>query len=220
MDNAQGHAGRAHAFTVVSFGLLCAERQVPLGDIPLGQDQRPARRVGRRAGLPAGSGLLLVVSLLLFLGIFGAYVAFKRKNPAITFALVIGMTILYISAAFSRLLVYSSISFVILAGIGFAELAFSLMKPSRIDGQAETGLHEGNEMRAVYRWPYSPHRLPGEHILDTQPGPVHGQHLHLRPEPGRLRRHHRQRRHDLRPLEPDRLDPGPVLDQNQHPRTP
>ena len=46
------------------------------------------------------------------------------------YALFFGLTGLYFSAAFSRLLVYSSIALGILGGIGFAELVFALVKPS------------------------------------------------------------------------------------------
>jgi dolichyl-diphosphooligosaccharide--protein glycosyltransferase len=101
--------------------------------------------------LPTGSDYFSSYLLLLLLGIFGAIVAFRRRNPATIFALVIGITMIYASAAFSRLLVYSSIAFVLLAGIGFAELAFSLMKPNVSSlVKRKPSYATGSEMRTVY----------------------------------------------------------------------
>jgi dolichyl-diphosphooligosaccharide--protein glycosyltransferase len=101
--------------------------------------------------LPTGSDYFSSYLLLLLLGIFGAVIAFRRRNPATVFALVTGITLIYASAAFSRLLVYSSIAFVLLAGIGFAELAFSLMKPTSSSMvKRKPAYSTGNEMRAVY----------------------------------------------------------------------
>jgi len=101
--------------------------------------------------LPTGSDFFSSYLLLLMLGIFGAMLAFRRKSPATLFALVTGITLIYASAAFSRLLVYSTIAFVLLAGIGFAELAFSLMKPTSSSMVKRKPTYSGgNEMRAVY----------------------------------------------------------------------
>jgi len=102
--------------------------------------------------LPTGSDYFSSYLLLLLLGIFGAIIAFRRRNPATAFALVIGITMIYASDAFSRLLVYSSIAFVLLAGIGFAELAFSLVKPNTTSQikRKQTYSGGGNEMRTVY----------------------------------------------------------------------
>ncbi len=101
--------------------------------------------------LPTGSDYFSSYLLLLLLGVFGAIVAFRRRNPSTLFALVFGITMVYASAAFSRLLVYSSIAFVLLAGIGFAELTFSLMKPGMSSlVKRKPNYSTGNEMRAVY----------------------------------------------------------------------
>jgi dolichyl-diphosphooligosaccharide--protein glycosyltransferase len=102
--------------------------------------------------LPTGSDYFSSYLLLLLLGIFGAIIAFRRRNPATTFALVIGITMIYASDAFSRLLVYSSIAFIILASIGFSELAFSLVKPNTTSQikRKQTYSAGGNEMRTIY----------------------------------------------------------------------
>lgn len=59
--------------------------------------------------------------LLMFAG-FGALMAFKRRNDMSIFALIIGITGVYVSATFARLLVFSSIGIILLAGIGLYEI--------------------------------------------------------------------------------------------------
>ncbi|MDQ3839972.1 MAG: peptidylprolyl isomerase, partial [Thermoproteota archaeon] len=55
--------------------------------------------------------------LLMFAG-FGAWMAFRSRDKMSIFALIIGITGLYVSATFARLLVYASIGTIILAGLG------------------------------------------------------------------------------------------------------
>jgi dolichyl-diphosphooligosaccharide--protein glycosyltransferase len=80
--------------------------------------------------VPTGQDYFTSYALLLSFGMAGVLVAFRRRNVPTVYALVIGLTALYFSAAFSRLLVYSSVALALLGGIGFAELAFSVVKPS------------------------------------------------------------------------------------------
>jgi dolichyl-diphosphooligosaccharide--protein glycosyltransferase len=80
--------------------------------------------------VPTGADYFTSYALLLSLGMAGALIAFRRRSIPMIYALIFGLTGLYFSAAFSRLLVYSSISLGILGGIGFAELAFAIAKPS------------------------------------------------------------------------------------------
>ncbi len=80
--------------------------------------------------VPTGADYFTSYLVLLFFSVGGAVTALKRRDIPILFVLVIGLTGLYVSAAFSRLLVYSSISLCLLGGIGFAELVFSLTKPN------------------------------------------------------------------------------------------
>jgi dolichyl-diphosphooligosaccharide---protein glycosyltransferase len=64
--------------------------------------------------------------LIIFSGL-GAWVAFKNKNNTIMiFALIIGLTGIYISATFARLLVFASIGMVILSSIGIYEAVRSI----------------------------------------------------------------------------------------------
>ena len=65
--------------------------------------------------------------LLIFAG-FGVWVAFSKRTDMTVFALIIGITGLYVSATFARLMVYSSIAIVILASIGIFELTRSIMQ--------------------------------------------------------------------------------------------
>jgi dolichyl-diphosphooligosaccharide---protein glycosyltransferase len=65
--------------------------------------------------------------LLMFAG-FGAWIAFKTRNMMYIFALIIGLTGLYVSATFARLLVYASIGIIILAGIGLYHTTLSVLE--------------------------------------------------------------------------------------------
>ncbi len=80
--------------------------------------------------VPTGADYFTSYAILLCFGMAGALVAFRRRGIPMIYALVFGLTGLYFSAAFSRLLVYSSIALGILGGIGFAELAYAIVKPS------------------------------------------------------------------------------------------
>ncbi|MCP8308179.1 MAG: hypothetical protein H3Z52_00750 [archaeon] len=68
--------------------------------------------------------------ILIFLGAFGAFIMLKKRTIFSAYALILGITSLYVASSFSRLMVYSSIAFAILAGVGFSELSSSLLKPT------------------------------------------------------------------------------------------
>jgi dolichyl-diphosphooligosaccharide--protein glycosyltransferase len=102
--------------------------------------------------VPTGADYFTSYAVILSFGMAGAIVAFRRRGIPMIYALVFGLTGLYFSAAFSRLLVYSSISLGLLAGIGFAELAYAIVKPGttplvRKKQQAPTSR---NEMKVVF----------------------------------------------------------------------
>jgi dolichyl-diphosphooligosaccharide--protein glycosyltransferase len=80
--------------------------------------------------IPTGSDYFTSYAILLSFGMAGALIAFRRRGVPMAYALIFGLMGFYFSASFSRLLVYSSIVLGILGGIGFAELAFALVKPS------------------------------------------------------------------------------------------
>ena len=64
--------------------------------------------------------------LIIFAGL-GIWLSFKNKNnPNMIFALIIGLTGIYISATFARLLVFASISIIILSSIGIYQAIRSI----------------------------------------------------------------------------------------------
>jgi dolichyl-diphosphooligosaccharide---protein glycosyltransferase len=64
--------------------------------------------------------------LLMFAGL-GAWLAFRRRDDMSIFALIIGITGVYVSATFARLLVFASIGIIVLAGLGLYEVTRSIM---------------------------------------------------------------------------------------------
>lgn len=77
--------------------------------------------------VPTGADYFLSYGILLYLAALGAYVAFKRKSVGTLLALILSIAGIYISASFSRLLVYSTLGFGILGAIGFEELTGRVM---------------------------------------------------------------------------------------------
>ena len=59
--------------------------------------------------------------LLMFAGL-GAWIAFRRRDEMSIFALILGLTSIYVSATFARLLVFASIGIIVLAGLGIYEI--------------------------------------------------------------------------------------------------
>jgi dolichyl-diphosphooligosaccharide--protein glycosyltransferase len=64
--------------------------------------------------------------LLMFAGL-GAWLAFRRRDDMAIFALILGITGLYVSATFARLLVFASTGVIVLSGIGLYEVTRSIM---------------------------------------------------------------------------------------------
>jgi len=101
--------------------------------------------------LPTGGDYFTSYAILLSFGIAGALLAFRRKGIPMAYALIFGLTGLYFSSAYSRLLVYSSIAFGILGGVGFAELAFALVKPSSTPSVKKKQIATSrNEVKVVF----------------------------------------------------------------------
>ncbi|MEM2855611.1 MAG: peptidylprolyl isomerase [Candidatus Nitrosocaldaceae archaeon] len=61
-------------------------------------------------------------STLLLLAGYGAFISFRKRTPMHIFALVLGLTGIYISSSFARLMVFSSLSIIVLAAIAFVEI--------------------------------------------------------------------------------------------------
>ncbi|MDQ6724082.1 MAG: peptidylprolyl isomerase [Thermoproteota archaeon] len=82
--------------------------------------------------------------LIIFSGL-GTWIAFKNKNnPTMIFALIIGLTGIYISATFARLLVFASISMVILSSIGIYELIRSITSIRRDTEKQDAKMNQNN----------------------------------------------------------------------------
>lgn len=82
--------------------------------------------------LPTGGDFFSSYSLLLFLGIFGAYVLLKKRTVFSAYALILGITSFYVAGSFSRLMVYPSVAIAILAGVGFSQLATTVLRPAAV----------------------------------------------------------------------------------------
>lgn len=102
--------------------------------------------------LPTGGDYFTAYAIVMSFAMAGALVAFRRKGIVMVYALVFGLTGLYFSASFSRLLVYSSIALGILGGIGFAELVYAIVKPSstQLVKKAKQTPTSHNEMKVVF----------------------------------------------------------------------
>ena len=101
--------------------------------------------------LPTGTDFFTSYALLLSLGMAGVLIAFKRRGVPMAYALIFGLTGIYFSAAFARLLVYSSIVLGILGGIGFAELTFAVVKPGATTlVKKKQTVTTRNEMKVVF----------------------------------------------------------------------
>src|ERR687888_513635 len=75
--------------------------------------------------------------LLMFCGL-GAWMAFKRRDDMSIFALIIGLTGIYVSATFARLLVFASMGIIVLAGLGIYEVTQSILEIRESSSAAST----------------------------------------------------------------------------------
>ena len=68
------------------------------------------------------------------------------------FALIIGITGVYVASSFSRLMVYSTIAFAILAAIGLIELSESILRPTISSlGRKKTRIYESrSEVKVIF----------------------------------------------------------------------
>lgn len=117
--------------TLISFGLVGGLTLRYITAIaPWARSGNPLVESVAEHFVPTGADYFTAYAILLSFGMAGVLVAFRRRGIPMIYALVFGLTGLYFSAAFSRLLVYSSIALGILGAIGFAELAYAIVKPS------------------------------------------------------------------------------------------
>ncbi|MGH9966086.1 MAG: peptidylprolyl isomerase [Nitrososphaeraceae archaeon] len=101
--------------------------------------------------------------LMMFAG-FGIWMAFRKRNDMTIFALILGITGLYVSATFARLLVFSSISVIVLASMGLFDLTRIFMERYSSSGAYLEGPHKvarGREKKRVERLKSKPsHNKP------------------------------------------------------------
>lgn len=76
--------------------------------------------------------------LLMFAGL-GGWLAFRRRNDTAIFALLLGITGVYVSATFARLLVFASVGIIVLAGLGLYEVTRSIMAYREATATPATG---------------------------------------------------------------------------------
>jgi dolichyl-diphosphooligosaccharide--protein glycosyltransferase len=81
---------------------------------------------------PTGADFLSSYSSILFLASFGAIITLRRRSIEAGYILILALGAIYISASFARLMVFSSISFAILAGIGLHELSSAILRPRAV----------------------------------------------------------------------------------------
>ncbi len=115
----------------MGFGLLgsVSGRYLTVIDATFRQTNPLVQSVAEQA-VPTGSQFFQDYAILILLGGFGAYIAFRRKNIDALFALILGITGIYIASSFSRLMVYSTLALGILAAVGLVELSESLLRPT------------------------------------------------------------------------------------------
>ena len=138
--------------TLISFGLVGGLTLRYITAIaPWARSGNPLVESVAEHFVPTGGDYFTSYAILLSFGMAGALVAFRRRGIPMIYALVFGLTGLYFSAAFSRLLVYSSIALGILGGIGFAELAYAIVKPSTTPlVKKKQSPTSRNEMKVVF----------------------------------------------------------------------
>src|ERR671922_478407 len=87
--------------------------------------------------------------LLMFAGL-GGWLAFRRRNDTAIFALLIGITGVYVSATFARLLVFASVGIIVLAGLGLYEVTRSILA-YRAEAAAKQQYQQQHQQYAVTR---------------------------------------------------------------------
>jgi dolichyl-diphosphooligosaccharide--protein glycosyltransferase len=102
--------------------------------------------------IPTGANFFQYYAILIFLAGFGIYAAMRRKNIEALFALVLGITGVYIATSFSRLMVYSTVAMAVLAAIGIVEIGESMLRPTAATiTRKKTRIYEArSEIKVVF----------------------------------------------------------------------
>lgn len=89
-------------------------------------------------GVPNLVDFFLSYSVLLMLAGLGIILAFRRRNDLSIFVLILGLTTLYVSGAMLRLLVFSSISIILLSSIALSRLISEYKYPNINNAELDT----------------------------------------------------------------------------------
>ena len=122
------------AFIVISVGIMLTEAYYSpsfryLNAInPFLSAQNPLTASVAEHFTPTIVDYFIDYSVLMMFAGFGIWMAFRKRNDMTIFALILGITGLYVSATFARLLVFSSISIIILASMGLYDLTRIFME--------------------------------------------------------------------------------------------
>ena len=100
---------------------------------------------------PTGANYFISYWLLIPLAAFGAFLMLRKRTIFSAYSLILGLTALYIGSSFSRLMVYTSIGFAVLASIGLSQLVISLLKPKApFEKKGRIKIHIiGTEMKII-----------------------------------------------------------------------
>jgi dolichyl-diphosphooligosaccharide--protein glycosyltransferase len=90
--------------------------------------------------MPTVADYFIDFSVLLMIAGLGGWLAFRRRNDTAIFALLLGITGVYVSATFARLLVFASVGIIVLAGLGLFEVTRSIMAYREATATPATGL--------------------------------------------------------------------------------
>ncbi|MBI2184744.1 MAG: hypothetical protein HYU39_07290 [Thaumarchaeota archaeon] len=80
--------------------------------------------------VPTGQDYLASSFALIFLAGFGAILLLRKRDLNSAFLLFFAITGVYVSASFSRLMVFSALAFAFLGAVGLSELLKAVIKPS------------------------------------------------------------------------------------------
>ena len=121
------------AFAAVAIGLVAAGAYLSptfryLNAInPFLSSQNPLVESVAEHFTPTVADYFVDFSVLLMFAGLGAWLAFRRRDDMSIFALILGITGVYVSATFARLLVFASMGIIVLAGLGLYEVTRSIM---------------------------------------------------------------------------------------------
>ena len=121
------------AFVAVAIGVVTAEVYISPSFryinavFPFLSTQDPLLESVAEHFTPTVADYFVDFSVLIMFAGLGAWLAFRRRDDMSLFALILGITGVYVSATFARLLVFASIGIIVLAGLGLYEVTRSIM---------------------------------------------------------------------------------------------